>query len=102
LSAPRSDALGRISLLVIIFILFYDTIFSIYRISVNTFDNVANLIVGLLNSLIIGWGGGPSLFPNTEKLITDVLGWEMFLFSNATALAIIVFISIIKMSYKAD
>lgn len=99
-ATPESDPLGRIALLVIILVLFYDTIFSLVKASVETVVNITNGFANAINTLIISLGGGSPLFPTTESLVQSIFSWEAFLFTNAMALAVIFFIDIVKMAYK--
>jgi len=96
----RGDPLGKIALLVMIFALFYDTLFALFKFSATTISNMFRSLTGEVDNLIISWGGGEPVFPTTEALLTTIFSWEYFLFTNAMALALLISIDIIRGAFK--
>ena len=98
--AGGGDPLGRIALLAIILALMYDTIFGLVKVFASTIENALDNALRVVDNLIVLIGGGEPVFPTTEKLLTDIFSWEMFLFTNAMALAVIFFIDVLKMAFR--
>ncbi len=100
LRMAQGDPLGKLSLLIIVLIVFYDTIFGLLKVATNMITDAFNEFFNLIDNMIIIYGGGSPIFPNTEDLLQSLFSWETFVFSNAMALAIVIFIDVIKTAYR--
>jgi len=98
--AGQGDPLGKLALMVIIVVIFYDTIFGLVKIGIETITNGFQNFIDQINNMIVLWGGAEPLFPNTEKLLNDLFSWEIFLFTNAMSFAILVFLDLVRSAYK--
>lgn len=96
------DPLGRIALLVIILVLFYDTIFALFKTDFLTITNALAGFVNFLNDYVVSIGGTEEpLFPITENLVASIFNWGAFVLTNSLGFATLIAIDMIKMGFKS-
>jgi len=100
-SVAASDPLGRLAVLLIVLVLFYDVLFAIVKAN---FESIIVIFEGLLTvleeaTITIGGNEAP-LIPNSQNLLESLFSWSIFIFTNSMALALIIMIDIIKTAFR--
>lgn len=83
-----ASTLGQLLLTLVFIVIFYDAFFVVMSATVKNLDYAVGYIENNTNST-----NSSTPFENTRKLAHTLLSWEVFVATNLTAFAVLLFIS---------